>query len=82
MSLFGHGKPEEFLLFICNFNMTHVETGTQEMDTKNQYICTLVRGEVLRQFDLFSADMEHTETLTLDYNIKVLVSYFSTVNSL
>ena len=57
MYLFDHGDPEEFLLFVCNFNMTLVATGTLEMGAKIQYLRTLVRGEVLRQFDLLSADV-------------------------
>ena len=28
MYLFENGNPEEFLLFVCNFNMTLVMTGT------------------------------------------------------
>ena len=42
MSLLDHGEPEEFMLFIRNFNMTLVATGTLEMDVKIQYLCTLV----------------------------------------
>ena len=53
MSLFDHGDPEEFLLFVRNFNMTLTATGTMEMDAKIQYICTLFHGEVLRQFEFF-----------------------------
>ena len=43
MSLFVHGDPEEFILFICYFNMTLAETGTLEMETKIQYLHMLVR---------------------------------------
>ena len=80
MSLFGHGKSQEFLLFICNFNMTLAATGTLEMDAKIQYIHKLVRGEALRQFNLFSADVENIETLNLNYHIKSLALYFPPVN--
>ena len=51
MSLFDHGKPEEFLLFVHNFNMTLVATGMQETNAKVQYLCTIVCGEALCQFD-------------------------------
>ena len=77
MSLFDHGDLEDFLLFIRNFNMNLVETGTLDMDTKIQYICTQVRGEALRNFDLLSAGVENTETLNVDYYIKGLALYFS-----
>ena len=67
MYLFDHGNTEEFLLFIRNFNMNLAATGTLDMDENIQYLCTLVLGEALRQFDLLSADLENTETLNLDY---------------
>ena len=76
MSLFDFGKPEEFLLFIRNFNMTLETIETLYMEPKIQYLCTLVRGEALRQFDLLSADVENTETLNVDYYIKGLALYF------
>ena len=56
--------------------MILAETGTLEMDTKIQYIRMLVCGEVLRQFYLFSAEIENTETLNVDYYIKGLALYF------
>ena len=34
MYLFDHGEPEEFLLFVRNFNMTLAASGTQETDEK------------------------------------------------
>ena len=70
-SLFDHGGPEEFLLFVRNFNMTLEATGTLEMDASIHYHRMVVRGEALHQFDLFSAEMENTETL----NIKGLALY-------
>ena len=63
MSLFDHGKPEEFLLFVCNLNTTLTAKGTLEADVKIRYIRTLVRGEVLRQSELFCDYVENTETL-------------------
>ena len=77
MSLFDHDELGEFLLFVCNFNMTIVETGMLETDVKIQHLCMLVRGEALRQFDLFSSDVENTETLNVDHYIKDLALYFT-----
>ena len=82
MSLFEHGHPEEFLLFMKNFNMTLTSTGTLNMDSEINNLCTLVRGEVLHQFDLLYADVENTETLNVDYYIRGLSFYFLPVNSL
>ena len=43
-SLFDHGGPGEFLLFIRNFNMTIEATGKLETDEKIHYLCTLLYG--------------------------------------
>ena len=58
MSLFDNGDPEEFLFFMRNFNTTLTTLGMLEAGAKNQYLCTLVRREALRQFKSFSADVE------------------------
>ena len=44
MYLFDHGEPEEFLLFIRNFNMTLAKTGALDIDAETQYLCMLVHG--------------------------------------
>ena len=80
MSLFDFGKPEEFLLFIRNFNMTLETIKTLYMEPKIQYLCTLVRGEALHQFYLLPADAENTKTLNVDYYIKGLALYLLPAN--
>ena len=78
MTWFGCGKPEEFIFFVCNFNMTFEYTEILEMDAKVQYLRIPVHGEVLRQFYLFSVDVKNTDTsLTVDCLLKGLVCYFS-----
>ena len=67
MSLFDHGKLEEFLLLVQNFNMTLATIGTQEADEDIQYLRKLVHGEALHQFDLLSSDMENTDTSLIVY---------------
>ena len=42
ISLFDNGDPEGFLLFVCNFNMTLLVSGTLEVDTKFQFLHTIV----------------------------------------
>ena len=51
ISSFDDDNRKEYLLFVQNFNMTLAAIGTHETDAKIQYICTLVYGEALRQFD-------------------------------
>ena len=51
MSLFENGEREEFLLFLCKFNTTLATLGMLETGTKVQYLCTLIFGEVLLQFE-------------------------------
>ena len=58
MVLFDNDEPEEFLLFIRNFNMTLEAAVTLHTAANIQYICMLVSGEALRQFDTLSADVE------------------------
>ena len=82
MSLFDNVDPEEFLLFVRNFNMTLTASGMMEMGAKVQYLCTLVDGESLLQFDSLSYGVECTEPLTVEYIIKGLVLYFFPVNFL
>ena len=60
MSFFDNVKLEEFLLLVCNFNMTLAASGTLEVDTKFQYLFTLVCREALRHIELLSADIEGT----------------------
>ena len=77
MSLFDHGKPEEFLLFVQNFQMSLAAMVTLETEARVQYLHTIACGEVLRQFELLSADVKNKETpLDVNYLLKVLVWYF------
>ena len=39
---FDNGKPEEFMLFIRNFNTTIAVIGMLHMDVKIRYLCMLV----------------------------------------
>ena len=75
MSLFENVKPEEFLLFVRNFDMNLAATGTLDMGTNIQYPRTLVRGEVLFQFDLLSDYLKNTDTLNVENIIKGLQLY-------
>ena len=80
ISLFNHGNPKDFLLFMRNFNMILAATGTLEIDANIQYLFTLVRGEALHQSN-FLSEIKNTESLNVDYYIKGLALYFSPVNS-
>ena len=77
-SLFYHGKLEEFLSFIRNFQMTLAATVTIETEVKVHYLRILVCGEVLRKFYLLGTDVEITDTsLNIYYLLKGLAWYFS-----
>ena len=52
--------------------MTLAESGTLDTGTKVQYLHTLVCGEALHKFDLLSADVESTDSRTVEYSIKGL----------
>ena len=51
-------------------------------DSRVQYICTLVCGEALSNFDLLSADVEGRKNLVVETIILGVASYFYPVNSL
>ena len=52
--------------------MNLLESGTLATGAKIQYLCNLVHGEALSQFYSLSADMEGTNTLTVENIIKGL----------
>ena len=60
MALFDNGESEEFF-FVRNFNMTLMASKTLAMDTKVQYLCTIVCGESPHQVDSLSDDVECTK---------------------
>ena len=76
MVLFYNGNPEESLLFISNFNMTLEASGTLAADVKVEYLCMLVHGESLRQFDAFSSELGSTTPENVMYVIFGLSTYF------
>ena len=55
--------------------MTLEATGMLDIYARIQYLCMLVHGKTLRQFDLFSTEIENTETINVDYYIKGLAFY-------
>ena len=66
MDIFDNGEPQEFLLFVWNFNMTLAEEGNLVTGAKVQYLSTPVHGEALCQFDSLFSDMEGTNPLTVE----------------
>ena len=70
------------MLSFRNFN-TILEASVTIKDSANiQYLRALVRGEVLRQFDGFSDEVENTSPETLSSIILGLGAYFFPVNDL
>ena len=58
MSLFDHGKLEELLLFVINFQMTLAATWTLETESNIQYLRKIVLWGALRQFGLLPFDVK------------------------
>ena len=65
MALFYDGDQEDFV-FAHIFKMILKASGRLQDAAKIQYLCTLVRGESLRQFDMLFADFESITPLTLE----------------
>ena len=80
MSLFDNGYPEGFLLFIMNFNMICEASGTLLAGANIQYLCTIVCGEALLQFDTLSAEVGSTTSENLKSVLFGLGAYFFPVN--
>ena len=82
MALFDNSEPEEFLLFIRNFNTTLDTSGMFVSSSDIQYLCTLVRGRELHQFYTLSDELRSTTSENLKSNILGLSTYFFLVNAL
>ena len=57
MASFDNREPEEFLLFVQNFQMMLEASGGLSDSAKIQYLSTLLRGEALRQLDMLSIEV-------------------------
>ena len=82
MALFDNGELGDFLWFIRNSNMTLEAPGTLRSGANIQYLCTLLRGEALRQFDILSSEVGSTTPENLTSTILDLGTQFYPVNSL
>ena len=82
MALFDNGDPEEFLLFIRNFNTTIDASEKFVASAKIQYFCMLVQGEELCQFETLSTEVGSTTSENLKSNILGLGTYFFPINTL
>ena len=82
MALFDNGDPEDFLLFVRNFQMTLEESGMLAAGANIQYIRTLERGEALCQLDMLYVEVGSTTTKHLNLIFLVSGTCFLPVNSL
>ena len=80
--LFDTGDPEEFLLFTRNLQMTLEDLRTITANAKIKYLCTLLCGETLHQFDTLCDQVGSTTTTHLNRIILGLGTYFFLVNAL
>ena len=76
LALFDNGDPEEFLLFIRNFNMTIDASEKIVPSAKIKYFCMLVHEEDLCRFDMFSTEVGSTTSENLKSIILGLGTYF------
>ena len=80
MALFDNGDPEDLLLFVHNFKMTLESLETLAAKEKLQYLCAILRGEALCQFDTLFAKVGSTTTTHLNRVVLGLGTYFFPVN--
>ena len=81
MTLFDNSDPEEFLLFVCDFNINLEASGMLKAGINIQYHCMMVRGGALSKFDEFSAKVESSSPEDFKYIILGLGTYFFPVNA-
>ena len=82
MALFENSNPEELLLFVINFKTTIENLGILTASVKLQYLCTLLCGEALRQFDTFCNHLGSTNTAHVSRIVLVVGKYSFPVNAL
>ena len=76
IALFDNREPDEFFLFIRNFNMTLEASGTLKYGENIQYLHILVSAEALSQFDTLSAEVGRDTPENLTSIILGLGTYF------
>ena len=82
MATFDNREPEEFLLFVQNFQMMLEASGGLSDSAKIQYLSTLLRGEALRQLDMLSIEVGSTITTHFNSIILGLSTYYFPINAL
>ena len=82
MALFDNDDPEEFLLFIQNFQITLQVSGMIAASMNIQYLHTLLCGKTLRQLDMLFVEVGITTISRLNHIILVLGMYFPPCNEL
>ena len=82
MALVENGAPEEFFLFVQNFQTDLEASGTLVASEKIQYLCTILRGKALPQLGMFSVQVGSTTIAHLNHIILRLGTYIFTVNAL
>ena len=81
-ALFDNSNPEEFLLFVRNFQITLKASGSHTTSAKIQYLLTLLHGEAIRQIDTLCVEVGSTNTTHLNRIILGLCTYFFLINML
>ena len=76
MAFFYNGGQEGFL-FAHDFKMTLEASGEVQDAAKIQYLCKIVLGDALHQFDMLYADFKSSSPLTLEAIFGYWVHNFS-----
>ena len=79
---FKHGQPEDLLQLMKNFKRAFDGTDTKTAAGKINYLCTLLRGEALQEFDKLSSKNAGTKRTHLKFIQEGLLSYFFPINAL
>ena len=77
-----NGEPENFLLFVQNFNITINASVMLASNKKLQYLRNLIHGEELSQYYNLCAQFRSTTMAHLNPFILGIGTYFFTFNAL
>ena len=76
MALINNAVLEDFLLYLRKLKMMLEAAGTLATNVKLHYICTLLHGQALQQFQTFCVQVKNTTTAHLNLIILGSCKYF------
>ena len=81
MSTFEYGQPEELLAIIKNLKIEIDGIGTTSPSVRINYMCTMIRGEALIEFEKLEVNKHSTANAHIKQITEGLLRYFFPTNA-